>query len=388
MVCIRGFPSDSNGLNHSPNTTSPANPNVLAAGKQLSAARRSTSRYLSMKMTQSLQNSMHLRILCVFGAVLAGFNSCVIGAVIVEYQAGFGTSVAEPSGRWTAQNTSPAQGNLAFPVADDLGLGINAWQIADQSVVSTNPAYAANLAAAEASLAISSGWRFKAKVRYVFDFGDAANLGLSVFVAGRGYELRLDLNTQGDLQATLVDETSRVHLLTSGGTGPLAYHDFALQYEPLTALTSFRFDNTLVDTWNGVPTLLSDSLLWGNSVGVTRGIVNYHRTVFEIAPFVTPRPGDYDSDGDVDGADFLAWRREFGSTTMLAADGNGNGVVDAADYVVWRHQFGQANGVSSLSVVPEPGTLVFVSVASLLAMLTHRRHQSGNFAIASMSRLR
>src|SRR5690606_20661628 len=34
----------------------------------------------------------------------------------------------------------------------------------------------------------------------------------------------------------------------------------------------------------------------------------------------TTMDGDYDSDGDVDGRDFLTWQRSFGSIELLAAD--------------------------------------------------------------------
>jgi hypothetical protein len=46
--------------------------------------------------------------------------------------------------------------------------------------------------------------------------------------------------------------------------------------------------------------------------------------------------GDYDLSGSVDQLDYGVWQQTFGSTTSLAADGNGDGVVDAADYTVWR----------------------------------------------------
>ena len=76
-----------------------------------------------------------------------------------------------------------------------------------------------------------------------------------------------------------------------------------------------------------------------------------------------PQPGDYDFDGDVDGSDFLAFQRGFGSTTNLASDGNHDGVVNAADYTIWRDGFGSsslAQTVGSQSVVPEPASLVLV----------------------------
>ena len=47
-----------------------------------------------------------------------------------------------------------------------------------------------------------------------------------------------------------------------------------------------------------------------------------------------PLPGDYSGNGTVGPEDYSLWKANFGSTTILAADGNGNGVVDAADYTV------------------------------------------------------
>lgn len=54
--------------------------------------------------------------------------------------------------------------------------------------------------------------------------------------------------------------------------------------------------------------------------------------------------GDYNSDGTVDGADFLAWQRRFGQTAEpvgSAADGNLDGETDGEDLAVWTENFGQ-----------------------------------------------
>jgi hypothetical protein len=52
--------------------------------------------------------------------------------------------------------------------------------------------------------------------------------------------------------------------------------------------------------------------------------------------------GDYNSSHAVDAADYVLWRKTFG--TMVAefsgADGSGNGFIDQADYDVWRANFG------------------------------------------------
>jgi hypothetical protein len=61
--------------------------------------------------------------------------------------------------------------------------------------------------------------------------------------------------------------------------------------------------------------------------------------------------GDYDGDADVDVEDYENWRRTFGSTSKLGADGNRNGIVDAADFVVWRDNTRPTLGSAA---VPEP----------------------------------
>ena len=81
--------------------------------------------------------------------------------------------------------------------------------------------------------------------------------------------------------------------------------------------------------------------------------------------------GDYDADGDVDGADYLVWKETFGDISrggeLLPADGNGNDVVDAADYTVWQDNFGASihNLVAGASQsIPEPAGLVLMLLAA------------------------
>jgi ELWxxDGT repeat protein len=67
---------------------------------------------------------------------------------------------------------------------------------------------------------------------------------------------------------------------------------------------------------------------------------------------LTPSPaaqGDYDSDGDADGADFLAWQRTLGSAAAPAgagADGDSSGAIDAGDLTVWRDNFPEATPIA------------------------------------------
>lgn len=102
--------------------------------------------------------------------------------------------------------------------------------------------------------------------------------------------------------------------------------------------------------------------------------------------------GDYNFDGNVDQADFQAWRGQFGSMGPYPvnggyADGNRNTRVDAADYVVWRKNVGVSivTGATGGSVpdaaggvaawVPEPSFLALFGVAASAWMLVWRKQR-------------
>jgi hypothetical protein len=78
-------------------------------------------------------------------------------------------------------------------------------------------------------------------------------------------------------------------------------------------------------------------------------------------------PGDFDEDHRVDGADFLAWQRSFGSTTNLAADASLNGTVDADDLAIWKQNLGRGWPASAAIATPEPTTFALIAW-SLLAL--------------------
>jgi hypothetical protein len=65
-------------------------------------------------------------------------------------------------------------------------------------------------------------------------------------------------------------------------------------------------------------------------------------TIATMSYGTPPSNGDYDGDGNVDGRDFLAWQRGFGSAAVppgSGADGDGSGTVDGNDLNVWQESY-------------------------------------------------
>jgi hypothetical protein len=98
---------------------------------------------------------------------------------------------------------------------------------------------------------------------------------------------------------------------------------------------------------------------------------------------VTPplHPGDFDTDGDVDGTDFVAWQSNFpkASGALLSeGDADGDGDVDGADFVVWQTNFPFPAGPGT-SPVPEPASIILSLLGGIVALARHRvfRRNSG-----------
>ncbi len=90
--------------------------------------------------------------------------------------------------------------------------------------------------------------------------------------------------------------------------------------------------------------------------------VRFGLSYADVAPIavVAPGGGDFDNDGDVDGADFLAWQRD----------------TNLGDLADWEANYGTPNiTISAVSAVPEPSTLMLAG-AMALAMVARRRRSA------------
>jgi hypothetical protein len=140
----------------------------------------------------------------------------------------------------------------------------------------------------------------------------------------------------------------------TGGYAPIAGASFdILNWSTLTGV---------FDTVN-LPTL-GAGLAWNKSQLYVTGTLSV----------TTAPPGDFDSDGDVDGADFVAWQTNFPKetgATLAQGDADGDGDVDGADFVVWQTNF-PFTPTPGTAPVPEPAG-VFLALVGIGFLTAARR---------------
>jgi hypothetical protein len=74
--------------------------------------------------------------------------------------------------------------------------------------------------------------------------------------------------------------------------------------------------------------------------------------------------GDFDGNGQVDGADFVVWQR-----------GGSPNPVSAGDLATWRANFGSTGASGSIGAVPEPASAI-VAAVGLMGFAAVRRRRA------------
>jgi hypothetical protein len=114
--------------------------------------------------------------------------------------------------------------------------------------------------------------------------------------------------------------------------------------------------------------LLGGSLAWNTSQLYTLGMISV-----VASPGVS---GDYNADGRVDAADYVAWRK-FRNTSMPLPNNPNPLPIDDDQYETWRRRFGQIAAVGGGGAVPEPAGIAVLTLPAITFAVIYRRRRSG-----------
>jgi hypothetical protein len=112
---------------------------------------------------------------------------------------------------------------------------------------------------------------------------------------------------------------------------------------------------------------------WVYKANDNAGPVNYGLAWWALAE--QPQAGDFNGDGNVDGADFVVWQDNFplsSGATLADGDADGDGDVDGADFIAWQTNFPFTPGTGT-SPVPEPPTIFGLASAAIALAFVRRK---------------
>ena len=124
----------------------------------------------------------------------------------------------------------------------------------------------------------------------------------------------------------------------------------------------------LLDLGEGTYTLEVSNLT--NGPGRDYGLAWRMETEFET------ETADFNTNGKVDGIDFLSWQQNFGTIAgagLSQGDANGDADVDFDDFTIFEATFGSSAPAEAAALAnPEPSTWVLLSLGMLMANLGRR----------------
>jgi hypothetical protein len=132
------------------------------------------------------------------------------------------------------------------------------------------------------------------------------------------------------------------------------------------------------DAEHEATTLFDGKTITEPPVGELGDFISANMVAANLAPLVVVE-GDYNDDGVVDAADYVAWRHHRGSEVEVEMDGDHSGVVDDGDHQVWRNHFGgppAAGALAGGAAVPEPTSFLLALLATAAAAAHRTRRDA------------
>ncbi|QEG36835.1 putative lipoprotein [Bythopirellula goksoeyrii] len=300
---------------------------------------------------------------------ISGFGSSWTseGALVVGTQ-GNGTVIVEAGGSLVKKRTSAAVGSQPGSTGSVIVSGIGTQWNSTQAGTSVGIEGTGSLLVSDGALFADSTLRtgyIEGGIGRVTVSGTGSHIMCRAVYAGLSGDAVVKITNGGLMSVrevlTVDNDLDGDSFINMAAGGMLA-----LMGEADTSLTDFL---ELVDGTDAIRYWDSNLFDWAPLTAATNGI-DYTLTYLTEGDLtgytlltvgqVGDLEGDYDADGDVDGADFLAWQRDPSLGSL-------------AD---WHANYGAGSPlIANSSAVPEPATAVLMLLLAHLAMLARRKRQ-------------
>lgn len=229
------------------------------------------------------------------------------------------------------------------------------WSAETAASVST-PSIGGGLADDHLNFAVASDGTLYVAVKTSFDTSGYAKIALLVRHPSGQWDPLHYVDDVGTRPIVLLDESIErlmvVYTAADGG-GEIVFRETALDR------ISFSEKHTvLAGTLNDATSAKGGGN--GQFVIMASGGGFAHSSLLSYAPALS---GDFDSDGDVDGADYAIWQAHFSMASgaeLDEGDADGDGDVDGADFVAWQTSFSAQRGASGAAVAEPIASIHFV----------------------------
>ncbi len=244
-----------------------------------------------------------LRVAVIVVASLLVCGSAAGQPVSLGYDAGAtGAPVTAPdptASGWIADiGTDP--GLTAFDVSPDVGFGVNAWGVSDDTAGAGQfITYSLPMSTDEHTFANAEGWRFRVVYRMVDALGTVAPGSVCQhFQYGqlddgdRRWLIFMGVDAAGDLMLRTFGGNGADFVITTGGTALDDYHEIIMQStSPGTDDVTVIADGVVLQTnYTGeVTAFASDGPAWGTGSSAGRGVGNWAQLEFETDACVAPQ---------------------------------------------------------------------------------------------------
>jgi hypothetical protein len=236
---------------------------------------------------------------CLFCAVgtwvfVLGLFSSFANAALIALHDGATDPTTEG---WVFQSNLPS-GISIGPVINDLGTGIDAWAVDDNSL-SANGRYSSAISDEQVMKATTLGWMLSTRLRSVQipdpdstlqtrDVTDDGSPGIAFRDGTRSWSLHFETTATDDLNVYLMTDVAvpgsrdGIPVPIAGGAG--SYHLYDIVYDPLDGNADFFVDGALTfSDWMGAPLALQ-GLYFGAGTTPALGHGNFNLVRFQVVP--------------------------------------------------------------------------------------------------------